>query len=114
MQLLLLSGMDGTGRLFGPLLRALPSSLSPVVGAYPADRPYGYAELLPLVEAAAPAGAEYVVVGESFSGLLALMLAAQRPPGLRGIVLCESFVRSPPNRIDRRRHEDKSARITPP
>jgi pimeloyl-ACP methyl ester carboxylesterase len=95
MQLLLLPGMDGTGRLFGPLLRALPSSLSPVVAAYPADQPAGYAELLPVVEAAAPAGAEYVVVGESFSGPLAVMWAARRPPGLRGIVLCASFVRSP-------------------
>jgi len=95
MQLLLLPGMDGTGRLFGPLLRALPSSLSPVVVTYPADQTCGYPELLPLVEAAAPTGAEYVVVGESFSGPLALMLAAQHPAGLRGIILCASFVRSP-------------------
>ena len=89
------SGDGRNGATLPPLLRALPSSLSPVVGAYPADQPCGYAKLLPLVEAAAPASAEYVVVGESFSGPLALMLAARRPPGLRGIVLCASFVRSP-------------------
>ena len=84
MHLLLLPGMDGTGRLFGPLLRALPPALSPVVVAYPVDQPYGYAELLPLVEAAAPAGAEFVVLGESFSGPLALLLASLtlgRSPG---------------------------------
>jgi hypothetical protein len=50
MHLLLLPGMDGTGRLFGPLLRALQPTLSPVVVAYPVDQPYGYAELLPFVE----------------------------------------------------------------
>jgi pimeloyl-ACP methyl ester carboxylesterase len=51
--------------------------------------------LLPLVEAAAAECGEFVVVGESFSGPLALMLAARRPPGLRGVVLCASFVRFP-------------------
>jgi pimeloyl-[acyl-carrier protein] methyl ester esterase len=95
MHLLLLPGMDGTGRLFAPLLRVLPSSMSPVVVAYPADKVLGYAELWPLVEAAVPAGSEFVAVGESFSGPLALLLAARRPPGLRGIVLCASFARNP-------------------
>jgi pimeloyl-ACP methyl ester carboxylesterase len=87
--------MDGTGRLFEPLLAALPPTVSPRVVAYPPDRPLGYDDLLPLVEAAAAGPDDFVVVGESFSGPLALMLAARRPPGLRGVVLCASFVRSP-------------------
>lgn len=95
MQMLLLPGMDGTGRLFEPLIRALSPSLSPVVATYPVDRPCGYTELLPFVEAAVPARSDFVVLGESFSGPLALMLAAKRPPGLRGVVLCASFARSP-------------------
>jgi pimeloyl-ACP methyl ester carboxylesterase len=95
MHLLLLPGMDGTGRLFAPLLKALHSSLSPIVVAYPPDKAYGYAELLPVVEAAVPAGSEFVVLGESFSGPLAVQLAAGRPSGLRGIILCASFGRSP-------------------
>lgn len=94
MRLLLLPGMDGTGRLFGPLLAALPPSLPAAAVAYPLDVPLGYDGLLPLVEAAA-AGGPFVVVGESFSGPLALMLAARRPAGLRGVVLCASFVRFP-------------------
>jgi pimeloyl-ACP methyl ester carboxylesterase len=87
--------MDGTAQLFDPLLRVLPPSLSAVPVAYPADRACGYADLLPLVETAVPAGAEFVVLGESFSGPLALLLAARRPPGLRGVILCASFARSP-------------------
>jgi pimeloyl-ACP methyl ester carboxylesterase len=86
--------MDGTGRLFEPLLAALPPSLPAVAVAYPLDAPLGYDGLLPLVEAAAE-GSAFVVVGESFSGPLALMLAARRPAGLRGVVLCASFARFP-------------------
>jgi pimeloyl-[acyl-carrier protein] methyl ester esterase len=94
MQLLLLPGMDGTGQLFTPLLTALPPTLSAVAFSYPPDEPLGYEELLPLIESAAPHG-NFVVVGESFSGPLALMLAARRPQGLRGVVLCASFVQFP-------------------
>jgi pimeloyl-ACP methyl ester carboxylesterase len=87
--------MDGTGRLFEPLIRHLPPELEPVVVAYPGEKPYGYAELLPLVEAAIPDDGDFVVLGESFSGPLALILAAQHPPRLRGVILCASFAVSP-------------------
>jgi pimeloyl-[acyl-carrier protein] methyl ester esterase len=95
MHLLLLPGMDGTGRLFEPLLRCLSPLLVPVVVAYPADRACGYAELLPLVEAVVPDGRDFLVLGESFSGPLALLLADRQSPGLRGVILCASFARTP-------------------
>ena len=95
MRLLLLPGMDGTGRLFGPLLAALPPALDAEAVAYSPDEALGYDGLLPLVEAVVAGWGEFVVVGESFSGPLALLLAARRPPGLRGVVLCASFVRFP-------------------
>jgi pimeloyl-ACP methyl ester carboxylesterase len=95
MHLLLLPGMDGTGRLFEPLARALPPSLHHVIVSYPGDQPLDYAQLLPLVEAAVPPADDFLVLGESFSGPLAVLLAASRPPRLRGMVLCASFVRSP-------------------
>jgi len=94
MKLLLLPGMDGTGRLFEPLIAALPPTVVAVTVDYPTDVPNGYDKLLPLVEAAVPDG-PFVAVGESFSGPLALMLAARCPPGLCGVVLCASFVRFP-------------------
>lgn len=94
MRLVLLPGMDGTGRLFEPLLASLPPSLPATAVAYPPDLPLGYDGLLSVVEAATGDG-PFVVVGESFSGPLALMLASRRPVGLRGVVLCTSFVRFP-------------------
>lgn len=83
------------GRLFGPLIDVLPPSLSSRVVSFPNDSPLSYPELLPVVEAAANGLGNFVVVGESFSGPLALMFAARRPTGLRGVVLCASFVRPP-------------------
>ena len=93
--LVLLPGLDGTGILFKPLIAALPSEVSTIVVAYPGDQPLGYAELLPMVLAALPTKHPFVLLGESFSGPLAVMAAATRPAGLVGLVLCASFVRSP-------------------
>jgi pimeloyl-ACP methyl ester carboxylesterase len=95
MHLILLPGMDGTGLLFEPLLPFLSPSLVATVVGYPRDRSYGYLELLPIVRAAIPHGRDFLVLGESFSGPLALLLAAEQPPGLRGVILCASFARSP-------------------
>lgn len=87
--------MDGTGVLFEPLIEALPPSLTATVVTYPTDTPLGYGELLPLVIAALPTDRSFVLLGESFSGPLALLAAQARPPGLCGVVLCASFVRNP-------------------
>jgi pimeloyl-ACP methyl ester carboxylesterase len=93
--LVLLPGLDGTGHLFGPLLAALPSNVSTVVVSYPSDTPFGYSALLPLVLGAPPADRPFVLLGESFSGPLAIMAAAAHPSGLVGVVLCASFIRNP-------------------
>ena len=37
----------------------------------------------------------FVLIGESFSGPAAILLAATAPPGLRGLVLCATFARTP-------------------
>ena len=84
--LVLLPGLDGTGEQFAPLLRELPSTIAPVTVRYPVDRALGYEELLPLALEQLPADCPFVLVGESFSGPLAIRLAAQRPPGLRALV----------------------------
>jgi pimeloyl-ACP methyl ester carboxylesterase len=93
--LVLLPGMDGTGMLFAPLLRALPEQIRPLVVAYPPDQPLDYAGHLELVMAALPTDRPFVLLGESFSGPLALMAAARRPAGLCGVILCATFVTYP-------------------
>jgi pimeloyl-ACP methyl ester carboxylesterase len=93
--LVLLPGLDGSGVLFRPLLRCLGIGIRPIVVTYPPDRPLGYEQLLPIVLAALPTSERFVLLGESFSGPLALMAAAGNPPYLAGVILCASFFRSP-------------------
>jgi pimeloyl-ACP methyl ester carboxylesterase len=93
--IVLLPGLDGTGTLFRPLIEQLRSPLRPVVVAYPGMEKIGYRDLLPRVIEALPAEEPFVILGESFSGPLALMAAASRPPGLQGVILCATFVRNP-------------------
>jgi pimeloyl-ACP methyl ester carboxylesterase len=93
--LVLLPGLDGTGEMFGPLLPELPDWLLPIVVRYPRDKAWGYAQLLPLAARSLPTDTPSVILGESFAGPLAVMLARRGPPGLRGLILCASFVRNP-------------------
>lgn len=90
--LLLLPGMDGTGLLFRALQQALPLDVRATVVEYPRDETLGYDELLERI----PIPSEpFVIVAESFSGPLAVRLAARELPNLRGLVLAATFVRSP-------------------
>jgi pimeloyl-[acyl-carrier protein] methyl ester esterase len=95
MHLILLPGMDGTGLLFQPLLQALGDRYSASVVAYPATEPRSYEELELLILERLPTHENFVIIAESFSGPLALRIAARRPPRLRGIVLCATFVSNP-------------------
>ena len=95
MKIVLLPGLDGTGVLFRPFVGHLPQNLAPVVVSYPRDRELGYSELLPIIGQDLPREDPFVVLGESFSGPLALMLAATRPAGLKAVILCATFVQNP-------------------
>lgn len=93
-RLVLLPGLDGTAAPRQEFIAALAPELQAQVLVYPADRVLGYAELEPLVRAALPAE-PFVLLGESYSGPLAVSIAAAAPPGLIGLVLANSFVRRP-------------------
>ena len=95
LSLVLLPGLDGTGKLFTPLIKYLPDQLRPVVVSYPRDIPYGYEDLLAIVQSSLPKDRKYIILGESFSGPLALLAAHHPQPGLIGIVLCATFVKNP-------------------
>ncbi len=97
--LVLLPGLDGTGKLFADFLKALDLSISAQVVPYPPDVPLGYDELEPLVRAALPMRGPFVLLGESFSGPLAIRIAARPPPGLAGLILCVTFASNPYPRL---------------
>jgi pimeloyl-ACP methyl ester carboxylesterase len=93
--LVLLPGLDGTDVLLQPLLASLPGSVQPLVVTYPAAGDNGYAGLLAIVRRAVADLPECYVLGWSFAGPLALMLAAAEPDKVRGVILSASFVRRP-------------------
>lgn len=93
--LVLLPGLDGTGKLFAPFLSVLPPSYSPSIISFPTDRFLDYNELLMQVERAIGGLDQVILVAESFSGPLAVSLAARNPGRVKALVLCASFVSSP-------------------
>ena len=76
--------MDGSGSLFVEFIASLGLGVEAIVVSYPTDRPLGYPELETLVRAALPTQRPFVLVGESFSGPIAISLAASSPVGLGG------------------------------
>src|SRR5215469_13809501 len=90
----LLPGLDGTGDQFAPLIDALGSEVPTVTVRYP-NAPLDYEALQKIVATALPRDRSYVILGESFSGPIALSLAAQAPRDLLGCILCASFVVNP-------------------
>lgn len=93
--IVLLPGLDGTGTLFRPLLEYLPGDLRPIVVAYPGNEKLGYGALLQRVMQSLPTEEPFIILGESFSGPLALMAAASCSPRLQAVILCATFVRNP-------------------
>ncbi len=94
----LLPGLEGTGRLFARFVAAATGALDLRVVRYPPDRALGYTALANLVRKQLPQQGRWALLGESFSGPLALRLAAETPPGLLAVVLAASFHRQPARR----------------
>jgi pimeloyl-ACP methyl ester carboxylesterase len=93
--LVLLPGMDGSGELFAAFAAALGDGITPLVLSYPPDQPLDYQGLADFARDRLPVGQPYMLLGESFSGPVAIALAASRAAGLVGLVLSCTFARNP-------------------
>ena len=93
--LVLLPGMDGTGTLFSDFLSFLSEEINPIVVSYPEDKSLGYLELENFARTYLPTDEPFVLLGESFSGPVAISLAATKPAGLVGLVLSCTYSRNP-------------------
>jgi pimeloyl-ACP methyl ester carboxylesterase len=93
--IVLLPGMDGTGDLFTAFVQVLPEHFEPLIVRYPNNTPLNYDQLTEFVRAHLPASRPFVLLGESFSGPIAIRLAAEQPENLRALILCASFARNP-------------------
>ncbi len=99
--LVLLPGLDGTDVFFRPLVASLPGWVRPLMVCFPASGASDYPALLSFVRDAVSQIPQCYVLGWSFSGPLALMLAGAEPKKVQGVILCASFV-CPPRPIYRR------------
>lgn len=88
----LLPGMDGTGDLFRRFLEFLIPGIDTRTVSFPVNRVLTYQELAEVARESIPPG-RFFLLGESFSGPLALRLAKTVNP--LGLILCATFVRSP-------------------
>lgn len=91
--LVLLPGMDGTGLMFEPFVKALGGFRTRVV-RYP-EGLTSYSACLHFARVQLPRDRPFILLGESFSGPVAMALAAEQPEGLVALVLCGTFARNP-------------------
>jgi len=97
MKILALPGLDGTGDLFRWFAAMAPDGFTVDAVAYPPDAESGvldYPSHQDFARRHLPTDGPFLLLGESFSGPVAVRLAAEAPPGLAGVVLCNTFVRS--------------------
>lgn len=92
--LVLLPGFDGTGSLFARLCGELTGEIDPLVISYPNEARIGYRELHKIIKPQLPT-TPYVLLGESFGGPLAFLLAENHDVHLKGIILSASFIKNP-------------------
>src|SRR5258708_28834828 len=85
--------MDGTRVLLESFARLAPRELLPVI--VPLAQLGSYDELLPDVRKQVPADGAFFLLGESFSGPLALRLASEYSDRVSGLILCNTFVTPP-------------------
>lgn len=94
--LVLLPGLNGTAGLFDPLLSIATDDYAVMVIDYPVDEIKSYAELTEAVlEKIRCIDGDFVLVGESFSGPIAIFLSAKNIPGHLATILVATFVSGP-------------------
>jgi len=93
--LVLLPGLDGTDVFLRPLAAALPSTIRSVVVTYPTSGAETYRDVLEVIRRSTGGLSTFYVLGLSFSGPLAVMLAREEPKRVKGLILVATFVRLP-------------------
>jgi pimeloyl-ACP methyl ester carboxylesterase len=98
--IVLLPGLNGTKNLFQPLVDKAPNNFNILIIAFPSQESYSYQELTQYVlEKISHLNDGFILLGESFSGPLALFIAQTKPQNLRAVILTATFVSAPNIRL---------------
>lgn len=92
----LLPGLHGTSELYEPLVQLLHEQEVECI-SYPHDRPQSYELLTEWLSHHIDWSKPRILIAESFSGPLALMMTAEFPYSVQALVLAASFCASPSN-----------------
>lgn len=92
-----LPGLHGTDKLFSAITKVIPSNVATELIELPASGKQDYSTLTQWLDQQLPGSPKRLLIAESFSGPLAIRLAALRPEQISGIVLCASFCDAPLN-----------------
>lgn len=101
-RILILPGMDGTGKLLLEFMKALPiPPKCKQIPVYVPDVILSYDQLAKLVRSMCEDSPSFAIVAESFSTPLAIRIAAENPANLRALILCAGFASSPSRGVKR-------------
>ncbi|MEJ2422995.1 MAG: alpha/beta hydrolase [Candidatus Thiodiazotropha sp.] len=92
MKLVLLPGLDGTGQLFRWFLQRYPGEARVI--PLPEDGPQDHRALAQRIRTQLPAE-DFVLLAESYSGLIAVHLMAMGMTQVKGVIFVASFLKSP-------------------
>ncbi len=100
--IVLLPGLNGTEALFQPLVDTAPIRFKILTIAFPSQENYSYQQLTEYVlEKISHLNGDFILLGESYSGPLALFVAQTKPHNLKSVILSASFVTAPNIKIAR-------------
>lgn len=95
LHLVLLPGLDGTGKLFCPFIQQFPDPSRITMIRYPMDQHIPYAQLADYIVPLLPTGKPLAILGESYSGPVALRLATREDIDVHKIILVATFAKYP-------------------
>jgi len=97
LHLVLLPGLDGTGNLFSPFLEQFSDQSCATVIPYPLERYIPFEHLADYIIPLLPKDKPLVILGESYSGPVALSLASRKDIDIQAVILVATFAKYPPS-----------------
>lgn len=94
-KLFLLPGLDGTGELFGPLLKELPEECITEIISYPFDQPQTFEQHVQYVVEKLPQNEPIILLAESFSGPVAIEILKSGKFQIELVIFVATFAKSP-------------------
>jgi pimeloyl-ACP methyl ester carboxylesterase len=95
LHLVLLPGLDGTGKLFAPFIKQFPDPTRMTVISYPMDKYIPFTQLVDYIIHLLPTDRPLALLGESYSGPVALSLASKADLDIRKVILVATFAKFP-------------------